>query len=185
MLLDAHGISAYVDGMGVAAYKIMAKYPDYLRNPTHLERAFNNATMVNGRKRDKLPLDSSVIITTAGMLNGGPVMHYLKKLYKDAKSKIMITGYQVEGTNGRMAVDTGIIENDGMLQHLKIKVEQYDFSAHCGDRELKSIVKEFCDRGTEHVFAMHGEEAEGFAQWIRDEMDVDAHAPELGERFTV
>ena len=185
MLLDAHGISAHVDGMGVAAYKIMAKHPNYLRNPTHLKKAFDNARMVNGRKRDKIQLESSVIITTAGMLNGGPVMYYLKKLYKDAKSKIMITGYQVEGTNGRMALDTGVIENDGMLQHLKIKVEQYDFSAHCGDRELKTIVKEFCDNGTEDVFTMHGEDSEGFAQWINDEIGVNAHAPELGERIIV
>ncbi len=185
MLLDAHGISAHVDGMGVAAYKIMASHPQYLRNPTHLKKAFANARMVNGRKRDRIPLDSSVIITTAGMLNGGPVMHYLKKLYKDAKSKLMLTGYQVEGTNGRMAVDTGVIENDGVLQHLKIKVEQYDFSAHCGDRELKAIVNEFCDNGTENVFTMHGEDAESFAQWITEEIGVNAHAPELGERITV
>jgi len=35
------------------------------------------------------------------MLNGGPVLYYLSRLYKDPKSKILLTGYQVEGTNGR------------------------------------------------------------------------------------
>ena len=39
------------------------------------------------------------------MLNGGPVLYYLKKKYKDPKSKIILTGYQVEGTNGRMALE--------------------------------------------------------------------------------
>ncbi|WP_205804317.1 MBL fold metallo-hydrolase [Methanolobus halotolerans] len=185
MLLDAHGIRAYVDGMGVAAYKLMMKYPHYLRNPAHLKRAFGHATMVAGIKRNRVPLESSVIVTTAGMLNGGPVMYYLKKLFKDPKSKILITGYQVEGTNGRMALDNGVIENDGVIQQLGIKVEQYDFSAHCGDRELKAIVSEFCNRGTEHVFTMHGEDTECFAEWIRAETGVDAHAPELGEEFTV
>lgn len=185
MLLEAHGIRSYVDGMGVSAYKLMMKYPHYLRNPTHLKRAFDHATMVAGNKRDRVPLESSVIVTTAGMLNGGPVMYYLKKLSRDRKSKILITGYQVEGTNGRMALDNGVIENDGVIQQLGIKVEQYDFSAHCGDRELKAIVSEFCDRGTEHVFTMHGEDAQGFAEWVRTEIGVDAHAPELGEKFNV
>ena len=185
MLLDAHGIRAYVDGMGVSAYKLMMKYPHCLRNPTHLKRAFSHATTVNGSNRGKVPLDSSVIVTTAGMLNGGPVMYYLKKVFKDPKSKILITGYQVEGTNGRLAVDNGIIDNDGIIQQLGIKVEQYDFSAHCGDKELKEIVSDFCDRGTENVFTMHGDNTENFAEWIRTEIGVDAYAPELGDEFTV
>ncbi len=185
MLLDAHGIKAYVDGLGVSAYKMMIKHPDALRNPAHLRRAFSNAIMVDGPKRDRVPLESTVIVTTAGMLNGGPVLYYLKKLYKDPKSKILITGYQVEGTNGRMALDNGIIDNDGVIQQLGIKVEQYDFSAHCGDRELKQIVRSFSDRGTEHVFTMHGEDTEGFAEWVRNETGLDAHAPQLGDRFTV
>ncbi|MBN2109628.1 MAG: MBL fold metallo-hydrolase [Methanosarcinaceae archaeon] len=185
MLLDAYGIRAYVDGMGVSAYKLMMKYPHCLRNPTHLKRAFDHATEVEGNKRDRVPLESSVIVTTAGMLNGGPVMYYLKKLYNDPRSRMLITGYQVEGTNGRMAVDNGVIEIDGVIQQLGIKIEQYDFSAHCGERELKVIVSEFCDRGTEHVFTVHGDDTEGFAEWIRTETGVDAHAPELGEEFDI
>ncbi len=185
MLLDAHGIRAYVDGMGIQAYRIMSRHPEYIRNPTHLKRAFNNAIMVSGRKRANIPLESSVVVTTAGMLNGGPVLYYIKKLYKDPKSKIILTGYQVEGTNGRMAMDTGNIENDGIIQHLKPKIEQYDFSAHSGDRELKEMVKDFCNRGTERVFTMHGDNCEGFADWIKEEVGVEAHAPELGQRFTV
>jgi putative mRNA 3-end processing factor len=185
MLLDAHGIKAHVDGLGVSAYKIMIKHPDTLRNPTHLRRAFANAIIVDGSKRDKVSLESTVIVTTAGMLSGGPVLYYLKKLYKDPKSKILLTGYQAEGTNGRMALENGMIENDGVIQQLGIKVEQYDFSAHCGDKELKGIVTDFCDRGTEHVFTMHGEDTEGFAEWIRNETGADAQAPQLGDHFTV
>ncbi|MEZ5335030.1 MAG: MBL fold metallo-hydrolase [Methanolobus sp.] len=185
MLLDAHGIRAYVDGMGTQAYKIMSKHPDYIRNPTHLERAFDNATMVKGRKRNTLRLESSVIVTTAGMLNGGPVLHYINRVYKDPKSKIILTGYQVEGTNGRMAMDTGNIDNEGVIQHLKPKIEQYDFSAHSGDKELKEMVKDFCDRGTEKVFTMHGDNCEGFADWIKEEIGVEAYAPEIGDRFNI
>ena len=185
MLLDEYGIHPYVDGMGVSVYKMLMKHPEYVKNPKTLERAFRNAFFVEGHSRRKVPLESSVIVTTAGMLNGGPVLYYLNKLHKDPKTKIMLTGYQVEGTNGRLAADNGIIENDGVVQHLKPKIEQYDFSAHCGDMELKAMVKDFCDRGTENVFAMHGDNTPEFAEWIKEEIGVNAYAPLNGERYVV
>jgi len=40
MLLEAHGIRAYVDGLGLDVYEILKKSPEYLRNPEILERAF-------------------------------------------------------------------------------------------------------------------------------------------------
>ncbi|SES90580.1 putative mRNA 3-end processing factor [Methanococcoides vulcani] len=181
MVLSDHGIPCYVDGMGVGIYKLLMNHPDYLKNPAHLKHAFDNATFVKGRKRSKVPLHGSVIVTTAGMLNGGPVLYYINQLYKDAKSKIMLTGYQVEGTNGRMMLDTGIIDNDGIIQQVRMKVEKYDFSSHCGDRELKQLVKKFCDKGGEKVFTMHGENAEDFATWVNEEIGAEGYAPANGE----
>lgn len=185
MLLDSYGINTHVDGMGLQAYSIMKKHPDYIRNIKHLKKAFRNASVVKGKKRDRLPRDSSVIVTTAGMLNGGPVLQYLDKIYKDPKSKVMLTGYQVEGTNGRSALESGFIENNGTTQKLQTEIEQYDFSAHCGDRELKQLVRNFCDRGTEKVITMHGDNSEGFARWIEDEIGVEAHAPDNGDQYII
>jgi len=184
MALSDNGIPAYVDGMGVRIYKLLMNHPEYLKDPEKLKRAFDNATIVKGRKRENIPLNGTVIVTTAGMLNGGPVLHYINRLYKD-KSKIMLTGYQVEGTNGRMALDTGNIDNDGILQNLRMKIEQYDFSAHSGDKELKAMVNDFCDKGGEKVFTMHGENTEQFAQWVTDEIGVEGHAPANGEDITI
>lgn len=185
MMLSDNGIPAYVDGMGVRIYKLLMNNPEYLKNPEKLKLAFDNATIVKGRKRENIPLNGSVIVTTAGMLNGGPVLHYINRLYKDPKSKIMLTGYQVEGTNGRMALDTGNIDNDGIIQNIRMKIEQYDFSAHSGDKELKAMVKEFCDKGGEKVFTMHGENTEQFAQWVTDEVGVEGYAPANGEEITI
>ena len=184
MLLDAHGIRAYVDGMGREVYKILKKYPEYLRNPDLLDRAFGRAISVKNKQRESILKEPSVIVTTAGMLNGGPVLYYLSRLYKDPKSKILLTGYQVEGTNGRLALKHGVIETDGAVLALKPRIEQYDFSAHCGDQELKQLVKDFCKKGTERVFVMHGERTEAFAQWISDEIGVEAYAPANGESFS-
>ncbi len=184
MLLDAHGIRAYVDGMGRDVYKILKKYPEYLKNPDLLDRAFEHAISVNDRQRESVLKEPSVIVTTAGMLNGGPVLSYLIRLYKDPNSRILLTGYQVEGTNGRLALEHKMIETDGDVLTLKPRVEQYDFSAHSGDSELKKLVKEFCRKGTERVFVMHGDKTEAFAEWISEEIGVEAYAPANGESFS-
>jgi putative mRNA 3-end processing factor len=183
MLLDAHGIQAYVDGMGRDVYKILKKYPEYLKNPELLDRAFGRAIPVKDQHRDSVLKEPSVIVTTAGMMNGGPVLYYLSRLYKDPSSKVLLTGYQVEGTNGRLALEHRFVETRGDILTLKPRVEQYDFSAHSGDSELKRVVKDFCRKSTERVFVMHGNKTESFAQWISEEIGVDAYAPANGELF--
>ncbi len=185
MLLQSEGIPAYVDGMGVRMYKEMMKHPESVRAPKELRRAFDEATMVTGSKRKHVNLESSVIVTTAGMLNGGPILYYLEKLYNDPKTKIMLTGYQVEDTNGRLAIEKGMVENNDRVMHLKTKVEQYDFSAHCGEKELKDIVNHFCRNGTEAVFTMHGENTKEFAEWVSEAHGVSAFAPENGDTYVV
>ena len=47
------------------------------------------------------------------------------------------------------------------------------------------MVKKFADNGTETVFAVHGENTEGFAEWIGEELGVEAKAPANGERMYV
>ena len=184
MLLDAHGITAYVDGMGLDVYKILKKYPEYLRNPEFLDRAFKRVISVKVQQRDLVLKKPSVIVTTAGMLDGGPALYYLSRLYKDPKSKILLTGYQVEGTNGRLALEHRIIETKGDVLTLKPKIEQYDFSAHSGDSELKKLVKDFCKKDTIRIFVMHVDKTEVFSQWISEEIGVDSYAPSNGESFT-
>ncbi|MDK2892061.1 MBL fold metallo-hydrolase [Methanohalophilus sp.] len=187
MLLQSEGIPAYVDGMGLRMFKEMLEHPDSVRSPKELSRAFEAATLVRGANRKQVELESSVIVTTAGMLNGGPVLYYLEKLYNDPKAKIILTGYQVEGTNGRLALERGMIENNDRILHLKPKIEQYDFSAHCGEKELKEIVNHFCRNGTEVVFTMHGDghNTKGFAKWVSETHDIPAYAPENGETYIV
>jgi putative mRNA 3-end processing factor len=52
MLLEAHGIRAYVDGLGLDVYEILKKSPEYLRNPEILERAFRSVVPVKVQQRD-------------------------------------------------------------------------------------------------------------------------------------
>jgi Cft2 family RNA processing exonuclease len=44
----------------------------------------------------------SIIVTTSGMLTGGPVLHYARHLLPDARHRLVLTGYQDEGAPSRV-----------------------------------------------------------------------------------
>ncbi len=42
-----------------------------------------------------------IVISAAGMLTGGRVLHHLKRRLPDPNNMVIFTGYQAEGTKGR------------------------------------------------------------------------------------
>lgn len=185
MILHSYGLTPYVDGMGLSVFSLFRNHPSFLKDAKALNAAFSDARFVNSKKRKKAISEPSVIVTTAGMLSGGPVLYYLKKIHKDPRSKVLLTGYQIEGTNGRRLVEEGCVETNGEIVKVNAGVEQYDFSAHAGDSELKELVSRFCRNGTEVVFMVHGEHTEEFAAWGRDNFGYNAIAPKNGEEFVI
>lgn len=185
MVLHAHGITPYVDGMGLSVLRKIKKHLSFVRDGNALVEAFKDARFVTSKNRKKVLSEPSVVVTTAGMLNGGPVLYYINKIKDDPRSKILLTGYQIEGTNGRRLLEEGAIELNGGVVKVRAKVEQYDFSAHADDADLKTLVEMFCERGVEYVFTVHGENAAAFAEWIRENFDCESFAPNLGESFVI
>jgi len=185
MILEKHGITPYVDGMGKEVGKILERYPGYVKSARQLRKAIKKAIPVERGKRENALIEPAAIVTTAGMLNGGPALFYISRLYNDEKSKILLTGYQVEGTNGDMALKTGMLNLGMRTVKLKMGIEQYDFSAHADDAQLKETIERAANKGAEIVFTVHGEETEAFAGWIRDEVGIDAYAPRNGEVYVI
>ena len=185
MILEKYGIQPYVDGMGVDVYKLLKKHPAYLKDPGLLDKAFKDGLTVDSRERSALMDEPCVIVTTAGMLNGGPVLYYLRHIYNDPRSKILLTGYQVEGTNGRMALERGYYEDRGKATPISAQIELYDFSAHCGDSGLKALVRQQVDGGCRLVVCVHGDNTQGFAAWINEHLDVNAVSPANGDQIYI
>ncbi len=183
-ILVEHKVDAdiYLDGMGKTAAKIMLDHPQYLRNPKFLKKALDKAKWVkNINMRKKALKEPSVIVTTAGMLSGGPVYAYLPEIYKDKRSKLLLTGYQVEETPGRILRETGKINLDGLNVEVKMEVKQFDFSAHAGHTELIKAVSKL---NPEKVVCVHGDE--NVTTKFRTELKkkgFDAYAPELGDEI--
>ncbi len=185
LILKKHGLFAYVDGMGVDVFNLMTRSPENVRDIDKLKKAFPSSSIVEPEQRKRIINEPSIIVTSAGMLNGGPVLYYLSEIHNDHKSKIHLTGYQAEDTNGRKALQSGYIVDGRDTLKLNCRLELYDFSAHCGEMQLKEVVKNFADNGTESVIMVHGDNTIGFANWAKEELGVQSFAPANGDRIYI
>jgi hypothetical protein len=100
--------------------------------------------------------ESSIIVTTSGMISGGPIMFYLTKLAANPINKLLTVGYQAEGTLGR-EIQEGAkkIEINHAPVTINMKVETYHLSAHADRPGLENIINKV--NGLENVFVVHGE----------------------------
>ena len=143
-----------LDGMGKKVNSIYVDHPEYIRSVKRLRQAMNRVRVVRNPRDGQHALQGDVIVTTSGMLDGGPVLRYLEKIREDPKSAVLLTGYQVEGTNGRRLVEEGVIDLYGVTVDIKCEWQKFDFSAHAGHDDLVRFI-EGCD--PQRVVLMHGE----------------------------
>jgi putative mRNA 3-end processing factor len=163
MVLSQTEHEVWLDGMGRDVSQVYLRHPSYLRSSKRLKRALRGTHVVRSSHGRERALKGDVIVTTGGMLDGGPVLFYLARLRDDSKSAVIITGYQVEGTNGRRLLDEGVIDIHGVTTKVNCEVASYDFSAHAGHEHILRFV-DGCDPAK--VILMHGESREALAQAI-------------------
>ena len=181
MTLAGRGYDIWVDGMGKGISFIYLDNPDYIRSQSKLKKAIKKVSMVRGKRdRERASREADVIITTSGMMDGGPVLTYVERIKDDPKSAIFITGYQVEGTNGRKLLDTGMLDISGVEEKVSAQIRQYDFSAHAGHSELLEFARA-CEPET--IVLMHGDQREVLAKDLSEEFEVIT--PVEGEEFEV
>ncbi|WP_457549086.1 beta-CASP ribonuclease aCPSF1 [Archaeoglobus sp.] len=188
-------IPVYIDGMIYEATAIHTAYPEYLNS--HLRDLIfhqginpfisESFVRVDSPSKRQEVIDSSepcVIISTSGMLNGGPVMEYFRALAGDEKNTIVFVGYQAEGTLGRR-VQKGWKEVpftvDGRREVVKVnmRVETVDgFSGHSDRRQLMNYIKALSDK-PEKVITVHGEEGKciDLASSIYKTYKIETRAP--------
>jgi len=150
-------VPIYVDGMGVKVTKVFMEYPEYLKDPKLFKKAVNNVQLITNNKiRTKVIKDNKpkVIITTAGMLEGGPIMQYIKYFAEDSNNAIIMSGYQVKDTNGYRLLHTGKLFIDGEVYTPNCKIKQFSLSAHPGKDELVEFVNLV---NPKEVICIHGD----------------------------
>lgn len=176
MVLRKSGFNVWFDGMGKKVSKIFLKHQRYLRSSENLKKAMNKINLVHSDQGRKLAIKSEVIITSSGMMDGGPVLNYMSKLKNDPKSAVLLTGYQVEDSNARRLVDRGQLDFYGVREKIECEAQYFDFSAHAGHSELIEFAKA-CN--PEKIVLMHSDNREALVDPLKDVAEI--YTPSTGE----
>ncbi|MGM0398636.1 MAG: beta-CASP ribonuclease aCPSF1 [Halobacteriota archaeon] len=192
----------HLDGMILEATAIHTTYPEYLRDDLRerifhedanpfLADAFNQVDGGEDERMDIAEDDQSIILSTSGMVTGGPIMSWLEHIGPDPKSTMVFVGYQAQGTMGRRIQngwDEIPISNDGGRADrltLKVDVETVDgFSGHADRQGLMDFVKTMNPR-PEKVLCVHGDErsTQELSSALYHEFNIRTFAPKNLETF--
>ncbi|MDI6642891.1 MAG: beta-CASP ribonuclease aCPSF1 [Candidatus Hodarchaeaceae archaeon] len=169
-----NGAPVYLDGMIWEATAIHTAYPEYL-SPELRERIFRAEenpflsemfVKVSGPDQRAQVIDGepAVIISTAGMMAGGPVLEYFKNLAPDPRNTLVFVGYQCEGSLGRR-IQKGWREvplrgEKGKVEEVKVNMEVKTiegFSGHSDRAQLLNYVRRLSPK-PERIVNVHGDE---------------------------
>jgi putative mRNA 3-end processing factor len=176
LLLRDMGYDMWVDGMGRSVMRLFLDYPEYISDVKALKAAKRRFNEVRAATR-KNAKEGEIIVTTGGMLDGGPVLGYLQHIKDDPKSAILLVGYQAEDTNGRMLMEEGCVKIDDEVVRIQCELQKYDFSAHADHSQIVDFIHK-CD--PDNVIIMHSESREMF---LPDLEDYNVILPETGKEF--
>jgi len=198
---DLKGLKIYVDGMVKDICRVYRLNPNYIK-PSLAKRVWRGNDIFfdddiipveDADMRGKIIEDDSpcCIVSSSGMLSGGPSQWYASKLAPDEKNHIAITGYQDEEAPGRTLLnllDSGKESKSLKLGDVKVPVRcsvaSYGLSAHADRGELLGLVHSLSPR---KLFLVHGEEEATFqlGQEIQKEIWGQVYIPSNGEEYDV
>jgi KH/beta-lactamase-domain protein len=199
---DLPTMPIYLDGMIREATAIHTAYPEFLRdgleqrilyedqNP-FLAEQFQQVDGGEEMRQDIADDEPCIILSTAGMVNGGPILSWLELLAHDPENALVFVGYQAEGTlgnkiqNGRreITLDDGRGGTDRL--NLQFRIESVSgFSGHADRNGLEDFVGTMNPR-PEKVLCVHGDETatDQFSSALYQEFNVRTHAPRNTETF--
>jgi predicted metal-dependent RNase len=186
-------VPIYIDGMIKKINEIYRLYWYYLRPQIKRQIRYTRQSplesdiFVEVYQRKNVNLDEPcIIISTSGMLEGGPIVGYLKQIAEDSKNLICLTGYQVPGTRGRRLQDgEREIKLSPDEEPFKVlsEVKSFEFSAHADQSGLFRFISKI--KGLERVYCVHGEEWKTieFADRIEELKKISAYSPINGETY--
>lgn len=187
--------SVYLDGMIWDANGIFTAYPEYLGRTMQSKMFQSENPFLNPifkrissqQEREKVWNEKEcVIISTSGMLNGGPVLQHLQHLAEDSKNTLIFVGYQAEGSFGRRIQkgwkELPISTNNGKGGSISLNMEIYTaegLSAHSDRKQLLNFINHLSSRPN-RVICVHGEAQKTMelANSVRRIFNIDSSAPE-------
>ena len=194
-------VPVYIEGMISEATGIHTAYPGYLsseirdqilregRNP--FESDYFTVVKQQDSRDEIAEGGPCIIMATAGMMEGGPVIEYFKRLAPWEENGLIFVSYQVAGTLGQR-LQAGIrsvqtFNRNGKMEITNVGLSTHTiegFSGHSDRRQLLNYVRKL--RPTpRRVFFVHGEESkcEDMARTVNRFRGVRGFAPNMLETF--
>ncbi|MFP4634025.1 MAG: beta-CASP ribonuclease aCPSF1 [Candidatus Aenigmatarchaeota archaeon] len=171
---DGLDVPVYLEGMMWDATAIHTTYPEDLNKDLQhqiFHKDHNPFTSdifqrVGSREEREEVIsspDPAVVMSTSGMLTGGPVMEYLKEFAADEKNMLLFVGYQAEGTMGRRIQkgwDEIPVEREGKrkMVELNLEVETVDgLSGHSDRNQIINFINALESKPNK-ILTVHGDE---------------------------
>jgi hypothetical protein len=195
----------HLDGMIWEATAIHTTYPEYLRDELRdrifhedenpfLAEEFNHIDGGEEERQEVADGGPCIILSTSGMVTGGPIMSWLRHLGSESETSLVFVGYQAQGTLGRRIQngwDEIPVERGGRVGGrsdtltLKMNVETVDgFSGHADRQGLENFVKTMNPR-PEKVLCVHGDErsVQDLSSALYHDYNMRTFAPKNLETF--
>ncbi|MFP4628321.1 MAG: beta-CASP ribonuclease aCPSF1 [Halobacteriales archaeon] len=198
-------VPVHLDGMIWEATAIHTTYPEYLRDDLRdrifhedknpfLAEQFNHVDGGDDEREEITDGDPSIVLSTSGMVTGGPIMSWLDLLGPGENNTLVFVGYQAEGTlgrriqNGRREIPlSGSSVRSGRSRTLRLEmnVATVDgFSGHADRGGLMDYVRTMNPR-PEKVLCVHGDpsSARSLSSGLYHEFNIRTFAPRNLETF--
>lgn len=184
LILEEYKSKIAIDGMARKASEIIASYGAYLRDAKKLRSILKRIHFVTKESRETVVKKYPIVISSAGMLGGGPAINYLREISRTPESKVLFTGFLVEDSPGWNLIKTKVFENGEERFRVHSELQQINLSAHTDRSGLLDIIEK---TKPETVICVHGEEnnCREFARYIEEEKGISAYAPKNGETIKV
>ncbi|MBI4289023.1 MAG: MBL fold metallo-hydrolase [Chloroflexi bacterium] len=184
--------------MAVSITNVFGKYPELFDDEMRqlLQRGkspfeFPGLTLVRSVQESKainFMKEPAMIVSGAGMCNGGRIKHHLVRNITRPESTILFVGYQAVGTLGRQIVDGArTVRILGETYPVRARIVQMTgFSAHADRDELLRWLSGF-RRAPKRLFVVHGEmeTARRFADRVQEKTGWDVSVPGYRERVVL
>jgi metallo-beta-lactamase family protein len=129
-----------------------------------------------------------IVIAGSGMSNGGRILHHEAHYLPDPNNTLLLTGYQSQGTLGRIIQDGAkMVRINGQEIPVRAKIVFIDgYSGHKDSDHLIEFVEHTADT-LKHVYVTMGEPRSSMylAQRLQDYMGVYASAPNHGDTVEI
>ncbi|WP_299236220.1 beta-CASP ribonuclease aCPSF1 [Natronomonas sp.] len=195
-------VPVHLDGMIWEATAIHTTYPEYLRDDLQerifhddenpfLAEQFNHIDGGEDERQEIADGGPCIILSTSGMIEGGPIMSWLNHVGGESDSSLVFVGYQAQGTLGRR-IQNGWDEipmndraSDRGTLALHMDIETVDgFSGHADRQGLMNFVRTMNPR-PEKVLCVHGDESsvQDLSSAMYHDFNIRTFAPKNLETF--